>query len=137
MQKKQIQVIFINLGEEGISESTAERESLSDVTGEKEKYDLPEKNRTFLFVSEAESQYRYDPPKEDVFRQSQSRYTAETDIAEAAYESVMQEAYRFLNEYKVARNHKDLLLRAIFRNKVEMLSLYNGLNGSSTQIRLL
>ena len=131
MQKKQIQVIFINLGEEGISESTAERESLSDVTGEKEKYDLPEKNRTFLFVSEAESQYRHDPPKEDVFRQSQSRYTAETDIAEAAYESVMQEAYRFLNEYKVARNHKDLLLRAIFRNKEEMLSLYNGLNGSS------
>ena len=70
MQKKQVQVIFINLGEEGISESTAERESLSDVTGEKEKYDLPEKNRTFLFVSEAESKYRYDSAKEDVFKQS-------------------------------------------------------------------
>ena len=131
MQKKQIQVIFINLGEEGISESTAERESLSDVTGEKEKYDLPEKNRTFLFVSEAESKYRYDSAKEDIFKQSKSQYATEADIAEAAYKSVMQDAYRFLNEYKVARNHKDLLLRAIFRNKEEMLSLYNGLNGSS------
>ena len=103
MQKNRVKVIFINLGEEGTS----------------------------LFVGEEGSKYRYDLPKEDVFKQSQSRYTAETDIEEAAYESVMQKAYRFLNEYKVARNHKDLLLRAIFRNKEEMLSLYNGLNGSS------
>ena len=103
MQKNRVQVIFINLGEEGTS----------------------------LFVGEAGSKYRYDLPKEDVFKQSQSRYTAETDIEKAAYESVMQKAYRLLNEYKVARNHKDLLLRAIFRNKEEMLSLYNGLNGSS------
>ena len=90
MQKKQIQVIFINLGEEGISGSPGEKGILPDDSSEKEnQYDLPEKNRTPLFISEAESQYRYDPPKEDVFRQSQSRYTAETDIAEAVYKSVM------------------------------------------------
>ena len=132
MWKKQIQVIFINLGEEGISGSPGEKGILLDDSSEKEnQYNLPEKNRTSLFVGEAENQYRYDSPKEDVFKQLQSRYTTETDIAEAAYKSVMQEAYQFLNEYKVARNHKDLLLRAIFRNKEEMLSLYNGLNGSS------
>ncbi len=37
----------------------------------------------------------------------------------------------FLNEYKVARNHKDLLLHAIFKKKEDFLSLYNALNGTS------
>ena len=37
----------------------------------------------------------------------------------------------FLNEYKVAKNHKDLLLRAIFKEKEDFLSLYNALNGTN------
>ena len=46
------------------------------------------------------------------------------------YETVEQVGH-FLNEYKVARNHKDLLLHAIFKKKEDFLSLYNALNGTS------
>ena len=46
------------------------------------------------------------------------------------YEVAEQVDY-FLNEYKVARNHKDLLLHAIFKKKEDFLSLYNALNGTS------
>ena len=46
------------------------------------------------------------------------------------YETAEQVGH-FLNEYKVARNHKDLLLHAIFKKKEDFLSLYNALNGTS------
>ena len=35
------------------------------------------------------------------------------------------------NEIRVARNHKDRLFRMIFREKKELLSLYNAVNGTS------
>ena len=35
------------------------------------------------------------------------------------------------NEIRVARNHKDRLFRIIFREKKELLSLYNAVNGTS------
>ena len=35
------------------------------------------------------------------------------------------------NEIHVARNHKDRLFRMIFREKKELLSLYNAVNGTS------
>ena len=35
------------------------------------------------------------------------------------------------NEISVARNHKDRLFRMIFREKKELLSLYNAVNGTS------
>lgn len=34
------------------------------------------------------------------------------------------------NEIRVARNHKDRLFRMIFREKKELLSLYNAVNGT-------
>ena len=35
------------------------------------------------------------------------------------------------NEIRVAKNHKDRLFRMIFREKKELLSLYNAVNGTS------
>ena len=47
------------------------------------------------------------------------------------YRGVSTQVEHFLKEYKVARNHKDLLLHAIFKEKEDFLSLYNALNGTS------
>ena len=47
------------------------------------------------------------------------------------YREVSAQVDYFLNEYKVARNHRDLLLRAIFKEKGDFLSLYNALNGTN------
>lgn len=47
------------------------------------------------------------------------------------YREVSTQVDYFLNEYKVARNHRDLLLRAIFKEKGDFLSLYNALNGTN------
>ena len=47
------------------------------------------------------------------------------------YDKVSVRIDHFLSEYKVARNHKDLLLHAIFKEKEDFLSLYNALNGTS------
>lgn len=47
-----------------------------------------------------------------------SKYRMETsDVRQKdkSYESVIEEAYQFLKEYQVARNHKDLLMRSVFR----------------------
>ena len=38
------------------------------------------------------------------------------------------------NEIHVARNHKDRLFRMIFREKKELLSLYNAVNGTSYMV---
>ncbi len=60
-----------------------------------------------------------------------SKYRMETsDVRQKdkSYESVIEEAYQFLKEYQVARNHKDLLMRSVFRKKEDYLSLYNALN---------
>lgn len=46
-----------------------------------------------------------------------SKYRMETsDVRQKdkLYESVIEEAYQFLKEYQVARNHKDLLMRSVF-----------------------
>ena len=60
-----------------------------------------------------------------------SKYRMETsDVRQKdkSYESVIEEAYQFLKEYQVARNHKDLLMQSVFRKKEDYLSLYNALN---------
>ena len=56
--------------------------------------------------------------EEMAFVREESKYTMEApDVRQEdiVYETVMEDAYRFLKEYRVARNHKDLLLRSIFR----------------------
>ena len=52
-------------------------------------------------------------------------------VREDSKYEVAEQVEHFLNEYKVARNHRDLLLRAIFKEKGDFLSLYNALNGTN------
>ena len=97
MQKNRVQVIFINLGEEGTS----------------------------LFVGEAGSKYRYDLPKEDVFKQSQSRYTAETDIEEAAYaEDFIDDISDIMEDAILGLDNDDILL-----DESEIADIENSMTG--------
>ena len=66
-----------------------------------------------------EKEYSLSSVRED------SKYEIGTD-----YREVSVQVDCFLSEYKVARNHKDLLLHAIFKEKEDFLSLYNALNGT-------
>ena len=67
-----------------------------------------------------EKEYSLSSVRED------SKYEIGTD-----YREVSVQVDCFLSEYKVARNHKDLLLHAIFKEKEDFLSLYNALNGTN------
>ena len=80
-----------------------------------------EKQRVeIIFVNLGEEkEYSLSSVRED------SKYEIGTD-----YREVSAQVEHFLNEYKVARNHKDLLLHAIFKGKEDFLSLYNALNGT-------
>ena len=106
MQKKKqrVEIIFINLGEE-----TNETERRDEVTSENAE---EKENDASSYVTTLENACGLSSVRED-----------------SKYEVAGQVEY-FLNEYKVARNHKDLLLRAIFKEKGDFLSLYNALNGT-------
>ena len=104
-EKQRVEIIFINLGEE-TSVTVRKNDGVSGNAVEKENdvrsyEDTEEKEHSPSFVKEV-----------------------------SKYEVSEQVAY-FLNEYKVAKNHKDLLLRAIFKGKEDFLSLYNALNGTN------
>ncbi len=104
-EKQRVEIIFINLGEE-TSVTVRKNDGVSGNAVEKENdvrsyEDTEEKEHSPSFVKEVS---KYEVPE--------------------------QVAY-FLNEYKVAKNHKDLLLRAIFKGKEDFLSLYNALNGTN------
>ncbi len=62
--------------------------------------------------------------------EQKKKYGLSTVREDSKYEVAEQVEY-FLNEYKVARNHKDLLIHAIFKEKEDFLSLYNALNGTN------
>ena len=104
-EKQRVEIIFINLGEE-TSVTVRKNDGVSGNAVEKENdvrsyEDTEEKEHSPSFVKEV-SKYEVD-----------------------------EQVDYFLNEYKVAKNHKDLLLRAIFKEKEDFLSLYNALNGTN------
>ena len=101
MQKKKqrVEIIFINLGEE-TSVTVRKNDGVSGNAVEKE--------------NDVRS---YEDTEEKEHSPSFAKEVSKYEVAE-------QVDY-FLNEYKVAKNHKDLLLRAIFKEKEDFLSLYN------------
>ena len=107
MQKKKqrIEIIFIALGDET---NVTEQKN-----GDAFENAVEKENGACSYEATAEKEYN-------------SSFVREDD----KYEVAEQVEY-FLNEYKVARNHKDLLLHAIFKEKEDFLSLYNALNGTS------
>ncbi|MBU5430972.1 hypothetical protein KQI22_13025 [Kineothrix sp. MSJ-39] len=104
-KKQRVEIIFIDLGEE-TNVTEQKNEAVSGNAVEKE-------NDACSYVSTAEKEYGSLSVRED------NKY------------EVAEQVNHFLNEYKIARNHKDLLLHAIFKEKEDFMSLYNALNGTS------
>ena len=135
-EKQRVEIIFINLGEE-----TNETERRNEVTSENAE---ERENNTSSHASTLENVCGLSSVKED------SKYEAarinnyqEINIQQECnrlqgnrlhenedYDKVSVQVEHFLNEYKVARNHKDLLLHAIFKEKEDFLRLYNAFNGT-------
>ena len=114
MQKKKqrVEIIFINLGEE---RSVTEQKNGASFVREDGKYETAE------IITYQETNI----PQEG------NRLHENRLYGSADYNEISTQVDYFLNEYKVARNHKDLLLHAIFKEKEDFLSLYNALNGTN------
>ena len=118
-EKQKIEIIFINLGEKtnvteqkngDASENAVEKKNGASFVREDGKYE------TAGIITHQETN----------IQQEGNRLHESVD-----YDEISTQVDYFLNEYKVARNHKDLMLHAIFKKKEDFLSLYNALNGTS------
>ena len=123
-EKQKIEIIFINLGEKtnvtekkngDASENTVEKKNGVSFVREDGKYETA----GIITYQEINIQQECTRLQGNCLHENED------------YDKVSVQVDYFLNEYKVARNHKDLLLHAIFKEKEDFLSLYNALNGTS------
>lgn len=142
-EKQRVEIIFINLGEE-----TNETERRNEVTSEnaEEKGNNASSHASTLEnacgLSSVREDSKYEVARSNNHReiniyqeiniqQERNRLQGNRLHENEDYDKVSAQVDYFLKEYKVARNHKDLLLHAIFKEKEDFLSLYNALNGTS------
>ena len=145
MQKKKqrVEIIFINLGGE-TNETGLRNEDVPESAEEKKNdagsYASTLENTCGLSSVREVSKYetaRIDNHQEIIIhhgtniQQERNRLQGNRLHENEDYDKVSVRIDHFLSEYKVARNHKDLLLHAIFKEKEDFLSLYNALNGTS------
>ena len=145
MQKKKqsVEIIFINLGGE-TKETELRNEDVSESAEEKKKdassYASTLENTCVL--SSVREIIKYETVRSNNhqeiniyhgtnIQQERNRLQGNRLHENEDYDKVSAQVDYFLKEYKVARNHKDLLLHAIFKEKEDFLSLYNALNGTS------
>ena len=139
-EKQRVEIIFINLGEE-TNETERRNEGASENAEENDASSYASTLENACGLSSVREDSKYETARSNNHReiniyqeiniqQECNRLQGNRLDENEDYDKVSAQVDYFLNEYKVARNHKDLLLRAIFKEKEDFLSLYNALNGT-------
>ena len=142
-EKQRVEIIFINLGEEtsvtvrkndGVSGNAVEKKNdassyasaLENTCGLSSVREISKYETVRINNHQEINIYHGTNIQQEHNRLQGNRLHENED-----YDKVSVQVDHFLSEYKVAKNHKDLLLRAIFKEKEDFLSLYNALNGTN------